>query len=122
MKTGRQGAFLLLAMVVLWTALPASVCLLARHAMALPACCRAMRNCDSPAMGADHSCCRIHRGGDVAVVTILPYSHDDHAQQLITAPYLNAMTPFPARCSGSGNAFATPPPKFPPGGAFALRI
>jgi hypothetical protein len=121
MKTGRQGGFVLLAIMVLWTVLPASACILAHHAMARPACCRAMKDCDSPAMGADSSCCQI-RGNGVAVASVLPYSNDDHGQQLAAATYLVGMQLPVAEIDGSSSTFNTPPPKFPPGGAFALRI
>jgi hypothetical protein len=121
MTMGRKGAFLLLAVVVFWTALPASACLLARNATARPACCHAMKDCDSPMMGADNSCCQMH-GSNAAVVTILPYSLEDHAPQLIAMPYQFRMEMTAAQSSGYGDSFETPPPKFPPGGAFALRI
>jgi hypothetical protein len=121
MTKGRKGAFLLLAMVVFWTALPASACLLVRHTMGRPACCRDMKDCDSPMMGADNSCCQI-QGSSAAVVTILPYSHDDHALQLIPMSYPNGVEPFVAHGSGYAHTLVIPPPKFPPGGAFALRI
>lgn len=121
MKIRRQGAFLLLAVVVLWTALPASACLLARHAMAQPACCRAMKDCDSPMMGAENACCQVHEGS-AAVVTILPFSNDDHAQYSFVMFHLSSMEPSAAQWCGFAHMHVTPPPKFPPGGAFALRI
>lgn len=111
----------MLAMVVLWTALPASACLLARHARSLPACCRSMKDCESAAMGADNACCQMHEGS-AAVVSVLPYSNDDHAQQLIAMPLKIGVELPAAQGSVSSNAIATPPPKFPPGGAFSLRI
>ena len=111
----------MLAVVVFWTALPASACLLALRPMGQPACCRAMaKACGSPAMGADSSCCKVH-GSNPALVSVQQYSA---GQSLDSAALPHQVGIKPPVDSGSGylNAFEAPPPKFPPGGAFALRI
>ena len=111
----------MLAVVVFWTALPASSCLLASHPTGQRDCCRAMAMaCDSPVMGADSSCCKVH-GSNPALVSAQPYS-SVQPQDTAALPYqigidLPAVSP-----SGYQKAFEVPPPKFPPGGAFALRI
>src|ERR1035438_9509647 len=61
MNWDRKGILLMLAVVVLWAAAPASACLLGTRHSSPPACCRAMaKDCDTPTMGADSSCCQIH--------------------------------------------------------------
>jgi hypothetical protein len=121
MKSGKKGALLLLAVVVFWATAPASACLLGTRSSHLHNCCRAMaRACKSASMTADSSCCRVS-GQNPAVTPVPPYS-PEHTQDLVLAPQLvNAQLPA-ASGADYGNAFDAPPPKFPPGGAFALRI
>lgn len=53
----KQSAILLLAVVVLWTAVPAFACLMpTQH----HACCQQMTQDCSTTMGADSSCCQAH--------------------------------------------------------------
>jgi hypothetical protein len=121
MNLGRKGAVLLLAVVVFWAMAPASACLLGTRSAHQHDCCRAMaRACKSASITADSSCCRVH-GQNPAVAPVPPYS-PEHAQDLALAPHLiDAQLPA-ASGAGHGNAFDAPPPKFPPGGTFALRI
>jgi hypothetical protein len=121
MNWHRKGMMLMLAVVVFWTALPVSTCLLAGRQTVQPDCCRAMaRACNSPVMGANGACCQIH-GSNPAQVPVQPNS-PVQSLETVALPGLGG-TEVPA-VSGSGymNAFEAPPPKFPPGGAFALRI
>jgi len=117
----RKGAMLLLAIVVFWTALPASACLLTGRSTAQRDCCRAMaKACSSTVAGASGACCQIH-GSNPAQVPVQPNSP---AQSFETAdlPGQAALVAPAIAVSGSTNAFEAPPPQFPPGGAFALRI
>jgi len=121
MNWGRKGALLMLAVVVLWTAMPASACLLAAQATGQPACCRGMEaGCDAPSAPANASCCQTPRQN--TAVAPAPLYSPHHSQKLASAP-LPAGLQLPAFSGVTHrNAFETPPPKFPPGGAFALRI
>ena len=111
----------MLAVVVFWTAMPASACLLARRPMGQRDCCRAMaKACNSPAMGADGSCCKV-RGSNPAQVSVQQYSAGQ-SQEPAALPHQAAINPPADSGSGYMNALEAPPPKFPPGGAFALRI
>jgi hypothetical protein len=121
MNWDRKGVMLMLAVVVIWTAMPASACLLASHPMEQRDCCRAMANaCESPAMGADSSCCQVH-GSVPALVSVQAYSQAQSQEAAALPSQVGAELP---AVSGrtSMTAFEAPPPKFPPGGAFALRI
>lgn len=111
----------MLAVVAFWATVPASACLLASHAIERPDCCSAMAGaCESQAMGADNSCCQIH-GKNLAIVPTPVYS-PQHERHLAVLPLHHGVQRTPALGSGFVIALETPPPKFPPGGAFALRI
>ena len=111
----------MLAVVVFWTAMPASTCLLASSPVGQPDCCRAMAAaCDTPQMGADNSCCQLHESSP-AVVSVQQYS-PGQPQQAAILPDQFSIAPPAILAGGFSNALSAPPPKFPPGGAFALRI
>jgi len=60
MQWGRKFGPVLLAVLVLWTAIPALVCLPTMHPMANHSCCMAMAgDCPSPEAGASGACCQI---------------------------------------------------------------
>lgn len=121
MNWGRKGALLMLAVVVFWAASPASTCLLASHSAGQPNCCGGMAlSCDSPGMGADSSCCRVQ--GNNPAFTPVPSFSVWHSQKLAAVEHQAGLELPAAPGGGYGNALETPPPKFPPGGAFALRI
>ncbi len=118
----RKGALLLLAVVVLWSALPVSACLLARQLRTQKDCCRAMaRDCDAPGSASNTSCCKITRQDDA--VTPVPLYSPKHAQKLSLAPGTgNLLSARQAHVSLSGITFETPPPKPSPGGNSKLQI
>jgi hypothetical protein len=121
MNWGRKGALLMLAVVVLWTALPASACLLASHTTGQPDCCRGMaREFDSPSMCANHSCCQAERQN--AAVATAPLYSPEQSQKLALVPHQPDLQLRGFSRAMHQNAFDTPPPKFQPDGAFALRI
>jgi hypothetical protein len=101
--------------------MPASACLLVIGHAGQPDCCRAMaQGHDSPGMGASSSCCRV-QGKNPAVPSVPPYSVGP--SQKLAFPAHQADVELPGTASVAyGNALESPPPKFPPGGAFALRI
>jgi hypothetical protein len=120
MVWGRKGALLMLSVVVLWAAMPASACLLGAHSTTVPSCCgAAAQGCDSPGMGAADSCCQI-QGKSPAVPPVPPYTLDQ-AQNLALVPNQVGLEPLVAHGPAYGNERKTPP-QYPPGGAFALRI
>jgi hypothetical protein len=115
----------MLAVVAFWAAMPVSAqvsaCLLSTRHASQSDCCRAMaETCDSPAMGANSSCCQA-KGENPAVPSVPPYSVG-HSPELAFV-VLGAGVELPA-VPGTAyiNALELPPLKFPPGGAFALRI
>ena len=111
----------MLAVVVFWAAMPASACLLGPRSAALPDCCHTTaQGCDSVGMCATSPCCQFHRE-NLAVTPALQYA-TEHVQRLVLAPHLADMRLPISRSSWNGNTVATPPPQFPPGDAFALRI
>jgi hypothetical protein len=121
MNWDRKGVLLMLAVVALWAAIPASACLLAARQTS-QLCCHSMDNCNSMQVAADNSCCRV-RGTNPAVTPILPYS-PERAQRLAQLPHHDRDLAQQAVAPGAGyaSAFEMPPPKSPPGGAFSLRI
>jgi hypothetical protein len=121
MNWGRKGALLMLAVVVFWAAMPASACLLGSRSAALPDCCHTTAHgCDPLGMSATSPCCQFH--GENPAVTPAPQYATEHVQKLVLTPHLPDMRLPVFRSSWYGNTVATPPPQFPPGGAFALRI
>jgi hypothetical protein len=121
MNWGRKGALLMLAVVVLWTAIPASACLFAVHSTGQPDCCRGMAGeFDSPSMCANGSCCQAERQN--AAVATAPLYSPEQSQKLAVAPHQPGLHLSAFSSAMHRNALETPPLKFPPGGAFALRI
>ena len=120
MNWGREGALLMLTVVVFWATMPTSACLLGIGHAGLPDCCRTTaQGCNSPGMGAGQSCCHL-QGKNPAIITVTPYT-TEHAQKLALVPHQAGMELPAAHGPAYGNVHATPP-QFPPGGAFALRI
>jgi hypothetical protein len=123
MNRDRKGVLLMLTVAVFWAAMPASACLLGARNTNVPNCCRKMtQGCGKAGMSADSACCRIH--GKIPAVTPVPPYSPEHVQKLALAPYqnLNDMELNFSSGAGYANALEAPPPQFPPGGAFALRI
>jgi hypothetical protein len=125
MNLGRKGALLMLAVVAFSAAVPVlapmSACLLGTRHASQHDCCRAMAaTSDSPAMSANSSCCQT-QGQNPAVPSVPPYSFG-HSQKLALVTH-EAQVELPV-VPGTAypNALESPPLKFPPGGAFALRI
>lgn len=121
MTWGRKGALMMLAVVAFWATMPTFACLLGTRHASQSDCCRAMaQTCDSPAKGADGSCCRT-QGSNPAVALVPPFSVGNSQNLAVEAR--QAGLELPAAPGGAyRNAIETPPPEFPPRGAFALRI
>jgi hypothetical protein len=123
MNWGRKGALLMLAVVVLWTAMPVSACLLAMRTTGQHSCCSAMNMtvpCAPAGTTANRSCCQAGRQNPA--VTPVAQSSSEHSQRLALMPAganLQAPTSQSAACR---NALEAPPPKFSPGGISILRI
>jgi hypothetical protein len=121
MNWGRKGALLLLAVAVFWTPIPAFACLFAGHSTAQLDCCRGMAHAsDSSSICANDSCCQAERQN--AAVTTGPLYSLEQSQKLAVMPHQPGSLLRASSCAEPLNAFKTPPPKFPPGGALALRV
>jgi hypothetical protein len=121
MNWERKGAWSMLAVVVVWATMPASACLLNMRHTGQPDCCRAMaQECDAPGIGASNSCCQV-QGKNPAVPSVPPYSVG-HSQKLAFVAYEAGVELRAVPGTAYINALESPPLKFPPGGAFALRI
>lgn len=125
MNWGRKGALLMLAVVAFWAAMPVlapvSACLLGMRHASQPDCCRAMaENSDSPAMSAGNSCCQA-QGENPAVPSVPPFSVG-HSQKLAFVAHGPGLEMRAVQRTAFINVLDAPPLKFPPGGAFALRI
>jgi hypothetical protein len=122
MNWGRKGAFWMVVVAVLWTATPASACVLAMmQPSGRPACCRAMvQDCTMSEMCTDASCCRIS-GRDAAVAPIPPYT-PERSQKLALAPNPASLEPPAASSAICRNVLDVSPPKFSSGSISVLRI
>jgi len=121
MNWGRKGALSMLAVVAFWATIPVSSCLLGTRHASQPDCCRAMaQTCDSPALSANDSCCQV-QGENPAVPSVPPFNVGQLQTLALVAH--EAGVELPAAPGDTYiNALESPPLKFPPGGAFALRI
>jgi len=109
MNWERKGALLMLLVVVLWTAIPASACLLGGRQAGQPDCCRAMAlECDQAGMGASVSCCEVHPQGTTAV-TAAPVYSPAHSQKLIFVPNQTAPRSGASRSASFRDALDSPP-------------
>ncbi len=111
----------MLAMTVLWIAMPVSACLRAMQPMGQHACCHSMAQaCNPSAMNPNSSCCQAHPQNP-ATTAVLSY-FSEHAQQLAFVSY-PARLPLPAaRSARCEHAFAPPPWILTSTGASILRI
>ena len=118
---GRKSAFLMLAMMVLWIAMPASACLRATQPTWQHACCHGMMTaCGSSAINANGSCCLVYPR-NIAVTLVLPYS-SDHSRKLPQVSH-PASLHVPATTNvRHENASTSPPPLFSSVGNSTLRI
>jgi hypothetical protein len=121
MNWSRKGALLMLAVVVFWTAMPASACLLGMKPMRQHDCCRRMaRMCGSAASAASNACCQASPRNTAAAPE--PLYSPEHSQKLVIVPH-QAIAHAPATlCAAYGNAFEAPPPKSASSSGSILRI
>jgi hypothetical protein len=121
MKWSRKGALLMLVVVVFWTAMPASACLLGMKPLRQHDCCRRMaRMCGSAAMATSGACCQTSRR-NIAVASVPPYS-PEHSQKLVFVPHQPSLQAPATQRATYGNAFEAPPPKAASSGGSILRI
>lgn len=121
MHNGRKGAFLLLVIAVLWSAMPAAACLFESHAMSPLACCRAMApNCPMHGTDMSSTCCQVQpeQAAAIADVPILPKQVHAPACPLF-AP--EAVVPILMAVHG-WNLPEASPPGISPGAKSILRI
>ena len=71
-------------------------------------------------MGMNASCCQFH-GRNAALTPVSPFS-SQQVQRLAFVPHQAGLQLRTSSGASHRNAFEAPPLKFPPGGAFALRI
>ena len=118
---GRQRAWLMLALTILWIAIPASACLQAMQPTGQHACCHSMAQTCAPAtMNADNSCCRVNPQ-NLAIHLALPY-FSEHAQPFAFVSHpvrLPAPAMKSARCV---QALAPVPPILTSADSSILRI
>jgi hypothetical protein len=119
MHVGKKGAFVLLAIVVLWAATPALACL---RPAAHRSCCEgmAMQGCECPAMMQCGDCCRIQPAG----APLLPGSSGaiDHASGSLPSPAATAQALPPAASSAILHAPEAPLPPGSSGFGSILQI
>lgn len=119
MHMGRKGAFLLIAVAVLWTVTPALACL---TPSAHRPCCQgmAMQDCSSPAMMQCGDCCSVQPTD----APVLPGSAGavDHSVGSVPSPNPIALALPPAANHAALPASETPLPPGSPGGGSVLRI
>jgi hypothetical protein len=121
MNWGRKGALLMLAVVALWAAIPASACLLTKPPAEQPDCCCGMaQDCPMAGMSVDAPCCQFH-GKNTAVVPVSPFS-SQRVHRLAFVPHQATLEPTAASGAGWRNALEAPPPGFSPGSVSILRI
>lgn len=121
MEWSRKGVLLLLAVVVSWTALPASACLLAMQPARHAACCHGMaKMCGSAGMGTQAACCRANPHNPT-FAPVAPYA-SEHSQP--SASLINQIDflGLVVRHLGNWNDLEAPPPHLSPGGSSILRI
>jgi hypothetical protein len=122
MRWGRKFALLMLATVVLWTALPASACLLVTQPGARAACChRSMaQKCGMQGTDSKASCCQTG-GIDAAVTPVPPFSPELSLKPLlVTCP--TSLERSATHVAGWRNALESPPPRSSSGAISILRI
>ena len=121
MRIGRTCAFLMLAMAVLWTAMPAFACLLNMHPTGQHACCIEMApHRDTAGMAADRDCCRA-QGQNIALATVPPCA-PQHSEKLALIPHEAGLDAPSTLGFQFRSALESPPPRASSGGGFILRI
>lgn len=118
MRINRTGAILMLAVVVLWTAMPALACVLAptHHA-----CCRDMaQECSSSAMNSGGACCQIHPSD--SAVSVLITSAPERSFALFSIAVTPALAAPDAADAPALRMAGASPPAASPGNNFILRI
>ncbi len=121
MQWGRKFGPVLLAVLVLWTAIPALVCLPTMHPMANHSCCMAMAGeCPSPEAGASGTCCQIDQQSPT-----LPQASQfsiGHAPRLALVTRDEVVQPFVLSVAGQPSRLEAVPSKSSSGRASTLRI
>jgi len=116
-----RRAFLMLAIIALWAMIPVSACLRAGPAMGQHACCHGMAlACDSSAMNANNSCCRVHPQSTV-VALVFPDATDHLQPMAVVSHPASSAVPAITRVEG-GSALAPPPSIISSAGNSILRI
>jgi len=111
----------MLAIAVLWAALPASLCLFASQPPGMPSCCRAMmHDCNAGQMSMSGACCQVQRQ-NAAVAPNSPAA-TDHFERLAFVPVQFTPHSFTAMGAVSLSARAAPPLDSSPGRSSILRI
>jgi hypothetical protein len=119
--SSRQRAWLMLAMMVLWIAMPVSVCVRAMQPTGQHMCCHDMtQTCNSSGMSANGSCCRV-QPQNPAITAVFSY-FSDHSQQFV---FLSHPARLPAVALSSARfqrLFGLPPSILSSANASILRI
>ena len=121
MHWGRKVALLMLAAVVLWTAMPVSACVVTMQSNAQSSCCGHMAQ--GGTMDGKRiipACCRI-RTTDPAVTPVPPFSPERSLKPLFVA-YPTSLDRSGATDAARRGALEAPPPKSSAGRISILRI
>jgi hypothetical protein len=121
MTWATKSALLMLALMVVWTAMPASACLLAAPTAGQQACCRNMAlDCPSDGMAANGSCCQVSR--ENPAVTPGPLSAFEYPQRFAPVPTQATLQVPASQGAACHNVLEALPPDCSPGGISILRI
>lgn len=117
MRVCRKGAILMLAAVVLWTAVPALACLLPAPARL---CCQTMQGCEASLMNASDACCQMHAPDSTPPAGRTSLLGQPRSLAQLSGDLISLAVPTVSgmRTQKTGQ----PPLSFPPGASSVLRI
>jgi hypothetical protein len=108
-QMGRKGAFFLLAVAALWSALPAAACLLNAHTTNRPACCSGMTpDCPMHSPEMNSLCCQIQPGPVIAIPDPLVL-HEHGQTPFVPLYWAGAVAPLMLAAPGGCSSEASPP-------------
>ena len=121
MAWSRKGALLMLATVILWTAVPALACLPGMRSTGQADCCKSMTpDCPMSQAAMNASCCSTHRQDNA--VPPVPFYAPEHSQKLFLTPHSTGIAAPANAGSIERAALLASPPDHSPGASSILRI
>ena len=116
----RKRALLVLALMVIWTALPSLACAIPANETQLPACCCGMGHSCTHMKDMHGSCCHLNHQNP-AMEAIPPFS-PEHTHHLVFAAYILLPLPTLGNQASLTTIPALPVPTASPGSSTNLRI